>query len=183
MLRLFTGIELPILLRQRLALLEGGIDGAKWTERENFHLTLTFIGDISEQLAEDAHDALSGIRMEPFPLELKGTGSFATGRDIKVLWVGVAPSEPLMRLKEKIDRCLERFAVPFENRKYVPHVTLARFRFGAEEAKVAQFMATHNLFSGDAFTVEHFTLFRTHQTKHGSEYEALAEYPLGGNFD
>ena len=35
------------------------------------------VPEISEQVAEDAHDALSGIRMEPFQLELKGTGSFA----------------------------------------------------------------------------------------------------------
>jgi 2'-5' RNA ligase len=178
MIRLFTGISLPVLLRQRLALLQGGLDGAKWTERDNLHLTLNFIGEVSEQLAEDVDEALSGIRMESFPLELKGTGSFSSGRDIKVLWVGVAPSEPLHRLKEKIDRTLEKYAIPFEKRKYHPHVTLARFRFGAEEAKVAQFMAGHNLFSGDAFEVDHFTLFRTHQTKHGSEYEALAEYPL-----
>lgn len=182
MLRLFTGIELPILLRQRLALLEGGIDGAKWTTRENFHLTLSFIGEISEQVAEDSHDALSGIRMEPFQLELKGTGSFAKGTDVKVLWVGVQHSDALHRLKEKIDRALAKYDVPVEKRKYVPHVTLARFRLPPEEAKIAQFMATHNLFSGDAFDVEHFTLFRTHQTKHGSEYEALAEYPLGGGF-
>ncbi len=178
MLRLFTAIELPVLLRQRLALLQGGLDGAKWTERDNFHLTLNFIGEVSEQVAEDAHDALSSIRMSPFDLELKGTSSFAKGDDVKVLWVGVAQNEALHRLKEKIDRALQKYDVPVENRKYVPHVTLARFRFGAEEAKAAQFMAEHNLFSGDAFEVGHFTLFRTHRTKSGSQYEALAEYQL-----
>ncbi len=182
MLRLFTGIELPILLRQRLVLLQGGLDGAKWVERDNFHLTLNFIGEVSEQVAEDAHDALSGIRTPPFDIELKGTGSFAKGDDVKVLWVGVEQNEVLHRLKEKIDHALAKFDVPVEKRKYHPHVTLARFRFGAEEAKVAQFMATHNLFSGDAFEVDHFTLFRTHQTKHGSEYEALAEYSLGASY-
>ncbi len=178
MLRLFTGIELPVLLRQRLVLLQGGLDGAKWVERDNFHLTLNFIGEVSEQVAEDAHDALSGIRTPPFDIELKGTGSFARGDNVKVLWVGVEKNEVLHRLKEKIDRARAKYDVPVEKRKYLPHVTLARFRHAPEEAKIAEFMATHNLFSGDAFTVDHFTLFRTHQTKHGSEYEALAEYPL-----
>lgn len=178
MLRLFTGLALPILLRQRLTLLQGGIDGAHWTDRENMHLTLTFIGNVDEATAEQAHDALSGIRMAPFQLELKGVDCFAQGSQIKVLWAGVARNESLMRLKEKIDRAFEMARVPFENRKYVPHVTLARFSRPPDEARIARFIQEHNLFSGDAFAVDEFTLFRTHMTKNGSAYEALETYPL-----
>lgn len=178
MVRLFTGLSLPILLRQRLALLQGGLDGARWTDRENYHITLTFIGNVDAATAEAAHDALAAIRTEPFSLELKGTGSFAQGDDLKVLWVGVERNEVLFRLKEKIDRALEKADVPFENRKYVPHVTLARFRHAHDEAKIAAFMAAHNLFSGDPFEVNEFILYRTHQTKNGSAYEEVAAYPL-----
>jgi 2'-5' RNA ligase len=178
MVRLFAGLSIPILLRQRLALLQGGIDGARWTDRENFHITLSFIGNVDEVMAEAAHDALTMIRTETFRLELKGTGSFAQGEDLKVLWVGVEKNEVLFRLKEKIDRAFEKAGVPFENRKYVPHVTLARFRASVNEAEIARFMQTHTLFSGDPFEVEDFILYRTHQTKNGSAYEELAHYPL-----
>jgi 2'-5' RNA ligase len=177
MLRLFAGLSLPILLRQRLTLLQGGIEGALWTERENFHITLTFIGNVDEATAEMVDEALSGIRMEPFKLELKGTGSFAQGEFPKVLWIGVEKSEPLFRLKEKIDRALEKSKLPFENRKYVPHVTLARLRH-VDEVKVAQFMAAHNLFSGDAFDVDGFNLYHSHSTKNGPVYEELRQYQL-----
>lgn len=178
MLRLFVGLPIPVLLRQRMLVMQGGIDGARWTERENFHITLTFIGNVDEQKAEDIDDALSGVRTERFNLRLKGTGSFAQGKFPKILWIGVEQNEVLGRLKEKIDRALESYGVPFEKRKYVPHVTLARFN-KVEEVKVAEFMQQHNLFSTEEFEVDAFILYRSHQTKNGSVYEALQEYPLG----
>lgn len=178
MLRLFTGITLPLLLRQRLTLLQGGIDGARWTERENFHITLNFIGEVDEATAEDVHHILSGIRMEPFKLELKGTGAFAHGKEVSVLWIGVQHSEELFRLREKLDRAFQKGGIPYDNRKYTPHVTIARFPKWAAETDIARFMQEHNLFSGDAFDVDEITLFRTHQTKNGSQYEALETYPL-----
>ena len=44
--RLFTGIEIPAEISERLALLRGGIPGARWIDKENYHLTLRFIGDV-----------------------------------------------------------------------------------------------------------------------------------------
>jgi RNA 2',3'-cyclic 3'-phosphodiesterase len=177
MLRLFTGLSLPILLRQRLTVMQGGIEGARWTERDNFHITLTFIGEVDEATAEMIDEALSSIRIEKFPLRLKGTGSFAQGKYPKVLWMGVEHNDVLHRLKEKIDRALLVANIPFEKRKYTPHVTMARFR-NPEEGKVAEFMQQHNLFSSEEFEVDEFILYQSHQTKNGSVYEALKEYPL-----
>jgi RNA 2',3'-cyclic 3'-phosphodiesterase len=178
MLRLFTGLSLPILLRQRLTVMQGGIEGARWTERDNFHITLTFIGEVDEATADDIDEALSVIRSEKFSLRLKGTGSFAQGKYPKILWMGVEQNEVLHRLKEKIDRALMVANVPFEKRKYTPHVTLARFK-NPEEGKVAGFMQQHNLFTSEEFEVDEFILYQSHQTKNGSVYEAVREYPLG----
>jgi RNA 2',3'-cyclic 3'-phosphodiesterase len=177
MLRLFAGLSLPILLRQRLTVMQGGIEGARWTERENFHITLTFIGEVDEATAAHADEALADIRMEKFSLRLKGTGSFAQGKWPKVLWIGVEESEPLRRLKEKVDRALLSARVPFENRKYTPHVTLARLK-NPDESKVAEFMQQHNLFASEVFEAEEFILYHSHLTKNGPAYEALQEYPL-----
>lgn len=177
MLRLFTGLSLPILLRQRLIVMQGGIEGARWTERDNFHITLTFIGEVDEATAETVDEALSSIRTEKFSLRLKGTGSFAQGKYPKVLWMGVAHNDVLHRLKEKIDRAFTVANIPFEKRKYTPHVTMARFK-NPEESKIAEFMQQHNLFSSEEFEIDEFILYHSHQTKNGSVYEALKEYSL-----
>ena len=62
MLRLFVGIPFPPELKLRLSLLCAGVPGAKWVDAGNFHLTLRFIGEVSEDLATDIDVALSRVR-------------------------------------------------------------------------------------------------------------------------
>lgn len=178
MIRLFTGLPLPAPLRDRLALMQGGIDGARWTKPENYHITLTFIGNVDETTAQDIDEALLGVRAPSFDLTLAGADSFAQGDDPTVLWMGLRPEPALHRLKEKIDRAMEQRRLPFENRKYTPHVTQARFRKRADEARIAQFIREQSLFVSEPFHIDHFILYRTHQTKNGSIYEEAASYPL-----
>ena len=51
--RLFTAIEIPPSIRQRLALVRAPLSGAKWIEAENMHVTLRFAGDIDERTADE----------------------------------------------------------------------------------------------------------------------------------
>jgi 2'-5' RNA ligase len=178
MMRLFAGISLPESHRRAIHLLQGGILGARWTALENYHITLTFMGDVDEATAADIDDALSSVHADGFDLRLHGTDAFAQGDDPKVLWVGMDHSDALHRLKEKIDSALKSRHIRFETRKYIPHVTLARFRH-PDDDKIGEFMQTHNLFALPPFAVDKFILYRTHQTKNGHYYEEAAEYPLG----
>src|SRR4051812_13840475 len=107
MLRLFVGIEFPPQLKLRLSLLCAGIPGAKWVDAGNFHLTLRFIGEISEAVAADIDEALLDIRARRFPLQLAGTGVFGGNRP-HVLWVGVERHPDLVRLRDKVEHALVR---------------------------------------------------------------------------
>lgn len=173
MIRLFTGLSLPESQAQHLMLLQGGIPGARWTEEGNHHITLTFIGTVDEPTAEDIDDALEDVRAKKFQITVTGMNSFAQGDDPKVLWAGVSPSPDLSRLKEKIDRALEQRKLPFENRKYTPHVTLARFR-RPDEAKIAQFIAAHNLLALAPFDVTAFHLYESAKGR----YDIVKSYLL-----
>ena len=57
MIRLFVGIELPEDLRRRMALIQTGVERAKWVAEENIHLTLRFIGEVAGNVAADVGDA------------------------------------------------------------------------------------------------------------------------------
>ena len=51
--RLFTGLEIPADVAFDLDLMKGGIAGSRWIDRESFHITLRFIGDIDDALARE----------------------------------------------------------------------------------------------------------------------------------
>jgi 2'-5' RNA ligase len=177
MYRLFAGIALPDALSARIALLQGGIAGARWVPPENYHVTLAFIGDTDEETAERADEALSTLRAESFSMALQGAGSFAQGEHPQVLWLGVAENEKLMRLQEKLCRALEQARVPFEKRKYTPHMTLARLK-NPDALKLAEFIGAHMNYRSEVFEVGEIALYQSHQTKGGSVYEVLETYPL-----
>jgi len=178
MLRLFVGIEFPPELKLRLSLLCTGVPGARWVDPGNFHLTLRFIGEISEDIAADVDEALVRVKAGRFSLQLAGVGVFGGGRP-RTLWVGVEKQPELTLLQGKIEQALIRAGLPPEPRKFAPHVTLARLREPPSD-KLGEFLAANSRFRSEPFAVEHFSLIASFLTKAGSIYEDQADYPLVG---
>jgi len=176
MLRLFVGIVFPPELKLRLSLLCGGIPGAKWVDPGNLHLTLRFIGEVGEDRAADVDEALLRLKGRRFSLQLVGTGVFGGNRP-HALWVGVEKSAELMALRDRIEHTLVRAGLPPEQRKFAPHVTLARLR-NPELDKLAQFLAANAQFRAGPLAVGHISLIASFATKAGSVYEDQADYPL-----
>ena len=175
MLRLFVGIGFPPALKLQLSLLRSGVPGAKWVDPGNFHLTLRFIGETDEVVAADIDDALVRLRARRFTLQLAGTGVF--GDRPRSLWVGVERSPELVALRDKIEQALIRAGLPPEQRKFAPHVTLARLHNPALD-QLRGFLAANAQFRADPLPVEGFSLIASFQTRAGSVYEDQAEYPL-----
>jgi 2'-5' RNA ligase len=175
--RLFTGVEIPDEIGHSLSMLRGGLPGARWVDPGNYHLTLRFIGEIGEDVAADIDDALSRLRARRFTLQIAGTGVFAGGDKPRSLWVGVEKNPELVGLRDKIEQALIRVGLPPEQRKFAPHVTLARLR-DAPLDKLRDFLTAHARFRADPLAVEGFSLIASFQTKAGSIYEDQADYPL-----
>ncbi len=176
-MRLFVGLDLPWELKERLAVLGGGIPGARWVPTENFHLTLRFIGEVQAHQAEEVDLALATLRGKPFELILAGMGTFAkSGRETQ-LWVGGDRNPALELLQGKIETAVQRAGMPGERRRFKPHVTLARLD-NAVPAKVAAFVQAHNLFRSATITIDHFSLFSSRLGKEASVYTAEVDYPL-----
>lgn len=176
MIRLFTAVELPEQIRLRLSMLQAGVPGARWSPRENLHLTLRFIGEVNEATARDIDDVLATIDGKPFTLTLKGVGEFGR-KDGRALWAGVDNSEPLRHLAAKIESALQRMGLAAETRKFTPHVTLARLR-DTPMTNIQQYLSDYALFDSGPFDVDRFTLFSSVQTPKGSLYRAENVYPL-----
>ncbi|MFZ1069426.1 MAG: 2'-5' RNA ligase family protein, partial [Methyloceanibacter sp.] len=66
--RLFSGIEIPGAVARRLTLVRAGLNGARWIDPENYHVTLRFLGDVDGTTARDFAHGLGDIAASPFEL-------------------------------------------------------------------------------------------------------------------
>jgi 2'-5' RNA ligase len=175
--RLFTAIEVPTEVGATLSLMRGGLPGARWIDVGNYHLTLSFIGDIDDAAARDAAEALDGIRRPAFTVEIDGVDAFGGARP-KSVYARVVQRPPLMELQAVQERLLRRFGLPVENRQYTPHITLARLRGEATARATADWLATRG---GRrlAFFTERFVLMSSRDSVGGGPYIVEEAYQLG----
>jgi 2'-5' RNA ligase len=174
--RLFTGLEIPADVAFELELMKGGVFGAKWIDRESYHLTLRFIGDIDDGLAREIAHELDAVDAKPFTLRLKGVDAFG-GNKPHSLYVGVAESPELRRLQMTHERICQTLGLPPEARKFTPHVTLARLREPRLES-LHRFIAAHNLYASRFFEVGRFVLFSSRPSRGGGPYAVEEAYSL-----
>ncbi len=175
--RLFSGLEIPRAISDRLTLLKGGLESARWVEPENYHITLRFIGDVDGDTAERFSQALAQIRAAPFMLTLDGVGSFGRGRP-RAVWAGIGQSEPLEALANAHEQAALAAGLEPEGRKFHPHVTLARMR-GTKAVDVAKYLEHNGAFLSPGYTVERFVLFSAREGRGGGPYVVEQAFPLG----
>src|SRR5436190_2860756 len=137
--RLFTGLEIPKALGESLSLLRGGLPGARWIDPENYHVTLRFIGDVDDDIAQEIAWLLAKVRRRDFELRLDGLQSFG-GRKPRAIVATAAPSQSLTELHAEHERLMQRVGLDPEGRKYTPHVTLARLR-DSSSVEVAEYLS------------------------------------------
>ena len=176
--RLFVAIRPPADQRAALLDMQTGVEGARWQDDDQLHLTLRFIGEVDRPRANDLADALASIRFSAFETRLEGVGSFDRRGSVDALWVGARPRDVLEALHRKIDRICVRQGLPPDSRAYLPHVTLARF--GRAGGFVAPFIARHAAFTGPPFKVSGFTLCESRLSAAGAHYEVIEIYHADG---
>ncbi len=175
--RLFVAVELPGELRRRMVAIQTGVERVKWVPEDNIHLTLRFIGEVAEDVAGDAADALTTVRAPPFPLTVDGAGHFESRRRVRALWLGIERSDALITLRDRIESALVRTGLEPERRKYKPHITIARLN-NRSPGLVRDWLSANAMFRAVPFTVDSLTLFSSHLSREKSIHTAEAEFPL-----
>jgi RNA 2',3'-cyclic 3'-phosphodiesterase len=138
-MRAFIAIDLPQSVKQAIGSLQSKLRSAvpleanksadiRWTRPEGIHLTLKFLGDITDEQAKVVTAGLSSLPpFEAFRVDVKGYGFFPNSRRARVLWVGVDAASGLTELAAQVEAAAERAGFAREDRSFTPHLTLARF--------------------------------------------------------
>lgn len=175
--RLFTGLEIPQDVGFALSLKRGGLPGARWIDRENYHITLRYIGDVDRRTANEVVHILDRFTVNsPFTVRLTHLGIFG-GNKPRALYAGVEVNETLTRLQAAQERAFQQIGLPPDSRKFTPHVSLARLS-GTSAGDVARFMHDALWFEPLVFPVHRFVLFSSRDSIGGGPYIVEQAYDL-----
>jgi RNA 2',3'-cyclic 3'-phosphodiesterase len=132
-MRIFVAVGLDAALRETVAGLRSRVNSTaaslRWVPPGNLHLTLKFLGEITERRTAGVVAAAREVagRARPFSMTLAGMGAFPSPRRPRVVWVGVVEgSERLVALAGDLDAALRRMRFPKEAHPFRPHLTVAR---------------------------------------------------------
>ena len=178
MMRLFTGLELPPDITLDLNFMQGGIEGARWIDRESFHITLRFIGDIDDHLGREVAMAMDEAHIRPFSVTLKGIDVFGGNKPDSII-ARVEDNPELNRLQAAQERICQSLGLEPERRKFIPHVTLARLR-DPDPRALRAFIESHAIYRSRTFEVERFVLFSSKPSRGGGPYAVEESYSAAG---
>ncbi len=180
MIRAFVALPLPEEVRSRLAVAQFLLPLPRKLPPESLHITLAFLGDQPEAVLEEVHLALSALRLPPPGLSLRGFGIFGGDRP-RSFHALVVPDPGLERLHARILRACTLAGAAPEARRFVPHVTLGRFRRGLADAmRLERAVAEGVGFAAGPWQADRFVLYRSDPGAEGPRYGELASYPLTG---
>jgi len=167
----------------RAGLASRGLDhGIRWVPEPNLHLTVWFLGEVSDARATVVLESLKApLPVSPFTLHLAGLGAFPPSGPPRVFWMGVAQGgSELARLHDEIGARLEPWGFRGEGRPYAAHLTLARVKeppAPAARAVIRQLLRDTAADAGSC-RLETLTVFRSRTSPHGAAYEPLLRVPL-----
>ncbi|MEM1377114.1 MAG: RNA 2',3'-cyclic phosphodiesterase [Pseudomonadota bacterium] len=176
--RLFAAIEIPHHAAMMLSMLKGGLSGARWIDQENYHLTLRFMGDLENHVADEVLNELAAVKKPKFEIGLSGLNAFG-GKKPHSLYAQTTACPSLYELQSEIARKCQRIGLPPDPKKFTPHVTIARLRKSTPEA-VANYLSQRGGFYVAPFTIERFVVMSSRDSVGGGPYVIEQAYDLGG---
>jgi 2'-5' RNA ligase len=175
--RLFVAIRPPESICDLLVDAMDDSPELRWVSDEQLHLTLRFVGEVERPVASDLAAALGRVRFDRFDLRINGVGRFDQKRGGSV-WADVEPKAPVAALAAKVERICQSVGIEAEKRAFRPHITLGRWK-GRSSPAADSLVARLGGLSSEPFAVDRFILFESHLSRHGPQYEAVADYELG----
>jgi|SRR5262245_35244499 len=150
-----------------------------WVRPDRMHLTLRFLGEVSDERAGGVLGALRApIPLAPFEVAWQGLGAFPPEGPLRVIWVGAGRGrDAVLELEHMVSARLEPLGFEQEARPYAPHLTLARVREAGGLRAIPLFERIADRSLGTT-NVDAITLFQSKLSPKGPTYVSMQRTPL-----
>jgi RNA 2',3'-cyclic 3'-phosphodiesterase len=177
--RTFVALPLPPEVKTSIGdLRRGGPPlprGMRWSPLEQAHLTLVFLGDLTDaelrSVAEQTREVAAGT--PPSDADLTGVGAFPRPERARVAWVGWGRGAGAVAgLRTALVRALDR---PPDPRPFAPHVTVARARMAVD---LGAWLAAAPPYRSPAWRVTTVEVMASELGPGGATHTVVARCPL-----
>lgn len=130
MMRVFVALDIPKEVRDYLFELQKKMNSnfakVKWVSKKHLHLTLKFLGEVSDKKVEQIVERLSNVKKRSLKVNLSRIGFFEGDGQVRVIWTGIEPGDEVDLLQQDVDgELLDIFSEP---QKFSSHITLGRVK-------------------------------------------------------
>jgi 2'-5' RNA ligase len=184
MKRIFIAVKVEAgeTLLRMISSLKSGLssESIKWTNPDNIHITLAFLGDTEEEKIKVISAMLKGKckGSGKFELIIKGSGVFKNLSDPRVIWTGIEPSEKLMHLNYCIMNGLKVAGISIEDRPFKPHLTLGRIKYLKAGNALKELIEKYRDTEIQIVPVNEVILYESILLQSGPVYKPLGKYKL-----
>jgi 2'-5' RNA ligase len=173
-MRCFVALDLPREVMNHIKEIQENIRKqnlftGKFTEVENLHLTLKFLGEINEEKTEQVKEKLKEIRFDEFEAELGEVGVFSK-KFLKIIWVKLKGAD---KLQKQVDEALKEMFQP--EFRFMGHITIARVKKAEDRNRLIQYLKQIKP-KKLTFNVNKFFLKKSNLHSEGPVYEDIEEY-------
>jgi 2'-5' RNA ligase len=187
-IRTFIAVELSSTVIARaqegIKLLKTSGAEVGWVDRAQMHLTLKFLGNVTDIETPEICRVVVGAasQVEPFEIVFRGLGAFPRVSEPRTIWMGIEQGqEELAELHAAIEDALKiEMGFGKENRKFHPHLTLGRLRKESDPARneLSRLLQESANFDGDLTIVDEVVVFASTLGRQGPTHEAMGHASL-----
>jgi 2'-5' RNA ligase len=189
--RLFIALVIPDAVKETMEAAQTELrrllppTAARWTRREQFHLTLRFLGNMAASRVDELVEACHGACQSFGPLHLcaRRIGFFPNAREPRVVWVGISDvDDRLPGVWNAVQSATQPFTSEPPDSGFTGHVTLARVhRLSRDQAvPLAAAAAKFEKLAFGEWTAGQLELMRSELLPEGARHSVLASFPLLG---
>jgi 2'-5' RNA ligase len=183
--RVFIALNINEDVRRELADIQGELRkcdaDVRWVKPENIHLTLRFLGYVSDAALKEVFEASksSVLGIAPFEIFLSGIGVFPDLKRPRVIWAGIRESKMLSSIAHNLGGLLKQCGFSQEQRDYHPHLTLGRVRSPRNKEGLVRAIKANENWNGGSLIAREIRVMESVLKPEGAGYSSLHIVEIG----
>lgn len=175
-------VEPEVIFKEILSSLNYSLskESIRWTNVDNIHITLVFLGNTQESTIINIISFLREIckGTGEFDILIKGCGVFRKNNEPRILWTGIEPSDKLLLLYDSIIDGLKQLNIKIEERPFKPHLTIGRVTHLKDKELLNTLIEKYQYSEIQNVRVKEVILYESILYQSGPVYKPLEKFSL-----